>query len=409
MWIMPVSVGMDSYPLYMETIQRLEGKLKIDIQLKIVSWNRAFDDLVQSFKKGDPPDVFQLGTTWVQALAYMGYLATVPPSVPKRPALNLWMERCCRFRGERIAVPWQADVMMMIARRDILEAQKIPPEELKDWDSFLKTCRALQELKERSRSEFPVPLAMSVRPEVGTLHLYLSWLWSGGWSLERGFSRREKILDTEEFIATFEYLKKLLQTSGIARDLFGIHPYLLKDYFYFHGRYVFGFGSPWKVVLDQTGGKYSNDQRMLPVKLFPLPAGPAGSISWGGGSVFCVSSTSRYPQESWELVKAFTDDEFMGKFVPLTGAVPVFDGEFWDEYANNEELSTLRRQIENACSFSPHPLENSLERILAKGIGDYIWGIIHDDGNPRDQGMRRILRDTDQKISMLLESTWELN
>ena len=116
---MPTIENVD-LPYYQKQFRKFEEEYGASINLIQVSWNKAFSWLVNSFKEGEAPDVFQLGSTWVQTFARLGYLAPVPDYVFK-PVLADWMRKCCQWRGEWVGLPWHVDIRDLLVREDKLK------------------------------------------------------------------------------------------------------------------------------------------------------------------------------------------------------------------------------------------------------------------------------------------------
>jgi hypothetical protein len=102
-WLISSNVAEESV-LYKKLFRKLEEKLNIRAELRFLTWNRAYDTIIDAFKNNVGPDVFSLGTTWVHTLNYLGYIAPVPLTFKVKPCLAEWMKDCIESSGTNYAL-----------------------------------------------------------------------------------------------------------------------------------------------------------------------------------------------------------------------------------------------------------------------------------------------------------------
>ena len=142
MWVMPNS-GDPENNLKEVLAPFLEQNKDIDVQLTVLDWGSAWTKITTAATSGEGPDITQLGTTQVAAVAAMGALeemtgiydkfggeeAFVPATLPTTQILGAG--------EERYAAPWFIDTRALFYRKDICEAAGVNPEtDFETWDKF---------------------------------------------------------------------------------------------------------------------------------------------------------------------------------------------------------------------------------------------------------------------------------
>ena len=369
----------------------------IEIKLKLIPWSKFFSTLLEAFKNGEAPDVFQLGTTWVRTIAHLGFLAEVPSEIEREP-LTEWIEKCCQYRGKRIALPWFIEVRSMLVNDRLANKYNVDLDNIQTHENFFKLCQQLASRKEKE-PDIPVPLMLPIRPEVGTLNLYMTWLFTSGWEFPALDPIPEKIFGDVSFVNSFSYISRLIQGCNIDQDQLQKHPSVLYDQF-LAGRFLFYMGN-WRIASLKT----SRDETLF--SKIPIPVSGSSWRRWGGGSVLCVSSQSQLPELSWELVKYFTCSENIKKWIKFSGELPSFETDFWWENMEKESVRISYEIIQDSESYPFHPLWKRLEDIISEEITNYLWHILKKE-NASVADSLSILKPLDQKIKYLLSNCWVL-
>jgi len=58
-WLISSNVAEESV-LYKKLFRKLEEKLHVKVELRLLTWNRAYDTIIDAFKNNTGPDVFSL-------------------------------------------------------------------------------------------------------------------------------------------------------------------------------------------------------------------------------------------------------------------------------------------------------------------------------------------------------------
>lgn len=390
----------DFYTKYYQ--DHLRENLGMDSEWRLIPWNSIWKELIEAFKAGKPPDVFESGTTWVATLANMGFLTEVPQGLEKEECLTSWIDKVVSFQGRRMAVPWYLDLAILTARMDVLNSVGASGEDLKDWFSFKQVCSDIARKYSDSEDKKIMPLGFSFRPEPSILHNVIPWLWSGGWKFPDLKKNPVSLLSDNSAQVGLAYIIELWQKSLMPREVASTNPYLIQEDFFRKGSFAFFIShwSPGLIRLFQTEIKDYNIA--FPIQAMAFPAGPKGSIPWAGGSVLCVSSVSKNKEIAWELVSHLISDEFMAKKMSITGSLPAHQGAFWNSKV--PQIETVLDMVQKSHSYPVHPLWFSIENTLTFGLSEFFWSIF--EKGVFDEKSARILEKTDRLVNDLIDFDW---
>ncbi|MFW6030467.1 MAG: extracellular solute-binding protein, partial [Halanaerobiales bacterium] len=277
-----------------QRLKEFEKKENIQVRIKLISWHRAYENIVSSFKSSNSPDVFQVGSSWVSSLAYLNYLKVINDYQDDKTLLACWMDGCCHFQGERVGVPWIIDSEIMVARNDIIQKVGLDIKKLNTWEEFYQAHLRLNQYR-RLDSSFPKVMSFAIRPDLNTLHRFISWYFANGYDVPDLNSK--EILATSNIIEVFQYFRSLIEISDVDLSDVDKHPYQGNEDFYNKGSYVFYLGNWYGVIMKVLGqSNYINDElELVPMN---IPSKNSRIGTHGGGSVLAVSSQSKYPDKA---------------------------------------------------------------------------------------------------------------
>lgn len=406
-WIMPTQVGPKTSQHFVRAIAPFrKAHPRQTVELRVLPWSIAWGEILRAFKRGEPPDVLQVGSTWLGTLGHLGYLDEVPSGLVGAPPVAGWLSQAARFDTRELGVPWVVEPSGLIAREDILERRGLTPAALSDWEGFLAFCGELAggAVRDEIDPNRPLPLGITCRPEPVTLHNMAPWLWSGGWKLSEQLGRGE-VLSHPSARPGLEFLGSLLRANRTDEDSGAVQPYRLALDFYQEGRFAFLLAHPWMIVRRLIDPTASMESRW-PVTFLPIPAGPAGAVSRAGGSLLSVSRHCARKELAWDLVRFLASDAFMDTWILASGDVPAHRGSFWLRHGEHPEVARLRAAVETARSYPAHPMWATIEKVLAVGLNEILWSLL--SGNPfEEHGLARA-RETDLELSSILSLAWDL-
>jgi len=131
---------------------------------------------------------------------------------------------------------------------------------------------------------------------------YPMWLWIFHWFAQGGVSFDDPArvpLNTPEAINTMDFLQ-----DAFARDIFQM-----------------GWSGPFSN--DEVAMMYSGSWEMtvidagIPMGFTLVPEGPAGRTTLTTSDIYCINSQTKYPDESWELLKWWYSEEIQLRWIRL--------------------------------------------------------------------------------------------
>jgi multiple sugar transport system substrate-binding protein len=407
-WLMSLSTNSRTLQFYMDFYEKhIKPGTKLDIEWTLIPWNAAWNEYANSFKSGRGPDVFQVGSTWLGALAQLGFLDEVPGGFNDKKMIAPWLKDVLVYKGKPIAAAWTVEINLLYARKDIVNRIGLQPGEITDWKKLQDACRRIAVNSGAGTGVDPmkpIPYAMGCRPDMSTLHQAVNWLRGAGWRMPDLSVSGCPILDTDEVKLALSYVNELYRTSLYYEEFARTSPYIIAQQFFQDGRFAFliDYTNP---ILSNVLNKQNNSTVIrYPVDIIPIPAGPHGYGCRGGASVLCVNSNSSNREAAWELVKYLSGDVFLEDLSLEAGHIPAFDCNFWQRYANEPAVQSVRDMIGRSFTYPAHSLLRSAEIILSRGLSELLWHMI-EYGN-FDGRASEIAQKADLEISRLIELSW---
>lgn len=394
-------------PAFLKICRDIEESLGIIIDTKLISWNRAYDSYIQAFKDGNPPDVFLLGSTWVHTFSRLGYLSPVPSNIAFPPSLVRWMDDCATYSGIKYAVPWNINPQVLTTRKSYLEKYHISPSDMTDWESFYHVCEKIYE-GERLESGRRIPFAFPVKPDINTLHLYVSFMYKSGWQFPELSPGNRSLLDHRVFEKVFHYLTRLMNISKIeSTDDLHILSNLLYNKFYFDDECAFYIDSGYYLIAQTISHLQENKKYDSPFTLIPIPRDSSDYKSYAGGGLLVVSSSSTEQRIAWEIVKQLTCNSVVDSCSATSGSLPAYECAFWEKYSCEPIIRVLYEEVKNSTSYPFHPLWRNIEWIIAEGIYEFFWQYNNQSRQNTENEIRNIVDKMNQAIFNLQQITWE--
>lgn len=391
---------------YSRHLKQLEDKLHIHVDLRIITWNRAFDTIMDAFKNNAAPDIFSFGTTWVHTMCYLNYLAPLPGSFRVKPPLADWMMDCITYKGSQYAVPFLCEDYVLMAKQKVLDSVGIRPDELKDWDSFYRSCQKISDYFKLRGNNDHIPVAFPLRPEIGTLHRIVVWMYKAGWTFPLVQSEMERIYRSDLPIKALRYIFKLLRTSNSDfKALQTDTQSLIERFLYSENEFTFLVGNGSTYVCDLM-----NNQLNTEVTLYPLPSLVPDGKTFGGGSVLTVSSECRHQELAWKVVEYLSQEEVLMGVTAISGNVPPFDSLFWQKYATDPNIRILFDELKHSKAYPFHPLWHAIEQVSGDYMAHNLWKFLVDGNRNKeyDDIDDKTLERLDKRVIDLVKMMWEM-
>ena len=199
-----------------------EREQQIQLSLRRVGWERAWQALLMDAVEGKGPHVSQIGSTWVATMAMLDALRTF--NAGDIAALggascflpSAWESVKLANRSEVWAIPWSVYTFVLYYRSDLLEQAGIDPA------SAFATTRAMRETFSRlSKHGIAAWAFPSLHLYADLVHIASSWARAHGGDFMNSdgrqpiFARPETSTGLMDFFALFPFIPLALRGSNV--------------------------------------------------------------------------------------------------------------------------------------------------------------------------------------------------
>jgi ABC-type glycerol-3-phosphate transport system substrate-binding protein len=391
-----------------EDLQPLRGLLasferekQIQISLRRLGWDRAWQALLMDAVEGKGPHVSQIGSTWVATMAMLEALrvftrediSAIGDSARFLPAA--WESVKFANRADVWAIPWSIYTFALYYRRDLLENSGIDPA-----TAFL-TPKAMCETFSRLSKNGIAPWAFpSLIPYADLVHITSSWARANGGDFMSSDGR-------EPLFA------KLEATSGLM-DFFELFPFIplaLRGLNVEACTNAFARGDVAMLIGGVEIGNelmespYASQQMRENVEVTTLPGVP-----WIGGDHLVVwknvLTDKEHEECALDLVKYLSKKETQIQLFQAENILPA-RADAYDELTF--PLETTRRTLQKILETGrPHPtlrLWRRIEAFLDDMLLDIGKTVLRQPTVSPSSIATQMLNDYDQKLSAILRGS----
>ena len=330
----------------------------VRVQVQQIPWTAAHEKLLTAFVGGSPPDLAQLGNTWIPEFAAIGALRPLDDRIAASRALSrssyfegIWQTNA--ISGRMFGIPWYVDTRVLFYRPDLLRAAGYaePPRTWPAWRDAMERIR-----KRSGGSAYAILLPTNEWEQLTILGLQRSspLLADGG---------RRGAFAGPEFAGAADWY------VGLFRDALApvvSYTQLGNPYQEFaRGYFAMWITGPWNL------GEF---RRRLPAAqqdlwmTAPLPAPDAASpwpgTSFAGGSSLAIFRASPRAEAAWLFAEYLSDPDVQRRFYELAGDLPA-RREAWDSapLAGDIKAAAFRAQL---ARVEPLPRVPEWEQIAQK-------------------------------------------
>jgi multiple sugar transport system substrate-binding protein len=299
-----------------------------EVEFSVVSNDVILQKLSAALEAGNPPDVCRLYESSIQFWGHQGHLVDVTDTVErmrKEPqGIFEATLTAVRVGGRYLGVPLAVNPWPVHARLDLLEKAKV--DYPKTWDEFIETSKKIQDPPRL----YAFGICLGLTTDTTNNVTNLLWCY-GGKTVEA--DNKTVVLNSPENIAGLKVLEAMFKTHKI------IAPGSISwedsgNNKAYQSRQAAFVMNPTSIYAYLDG----NDKDLQKVTgLFPVPAGPKGSVSQVDTWSFGLFKKGPYPELGKGLIEYMLQPANYDKIVQSTGGrwVPVykrlFDSAFWKE------------------------------------------------------------------------------
>lgn len=278
----------------------------VTVVTQAIPWEAAHEKLLTAVVGGIPPDVCQVGTTWMPEFAAMGALEPLDHRLARVRALQpnhffpgSWAT--CQVQGQAYGVPWYVDTRVLFYRKDLLAEAGFshPP---RTWEELKTACQALTKLPLTPGVSRRYGMALGTRDWM-TL---LIFVWqNGGDALQLTDPRFREALT---FYLSFFREHLVPSKEGADVDLF--HAFKT-------GMFPMFISGPWMVELLQK--ELPELERQWAVAMLPRKRTPTSFV---GGCNLVLFKESRKKDLGWQFIEFMSQPEQQVEWHRLSKDLP---------------------------------------------------------------------------------------
>jgi multiple sugar transport system substrate-binding protein len=299
---------------YVEEEWKEKETPEVRISFKPICWDNAWGLIMKAIKDKTPPDVIQLGTTWVASVAYEADSNGVPlkrftlaelGEIGGREAF--WSEswRSCEYNSEIVAIPWFIDVRVIFFRTDIFGELNLDPRVcFKDRNSFMETCKIITRNIQTNR--FPglkAAFGIAGRKDPNILHQMACFIFgAGGRIVSLRDGRPKVVINSKEALDGVNFYVNLVHKGYASKYDLRLYSHDINENF-INGEYAMVLSFPGIIgSLEKANTKAGKYWRIYVPPTNPPNKKPATFI---GGSNLAIFRSKDEDQEriAWLFVR----------------------------------------------------------------------------------------------------------
>lgn len=404
-WIMPNSPKPDTD--FMNVMQPyLDQNPNVNLEVTVLDWGSAWTKITTAATSGEGPDVLQLGTTWVPAIAAMNGIENITDRVQELGGESSylpasWKTTMIDGQSDIYGVPWFVDARALFYRKDALDQVGLNAETaFKDWDTFRETLRKLNgvEIEGEKLVAFGVP----GKNDWNVPHNIFPWIWAAGGA----------IFNEDNTKATFndeKALEGVMYYTGLAHEGLVDKASLEKNSSqiesdFSEGKSAIMVSGSWMIknfATPEADGGVAEKTAAQNYGVAPLPAGPAGQATFIGGSHLTVFAGSKHKDAAWDVIKYLSSDDAQLAYAQASGQLP---GKIsvMESLSSDPNYKAMVEATKYGVSYPAVPQWGPSETALVKYFGN-IWDIVAGvTGTYSEEAIQQQLDDAANEVNAIL-------
>lgn len=325
-WVMPNSPKPDA-----DFLKTLEPYLKehpnVTMKVTVLDWGSAWTKITTAATSGEGPDLLQLGSTWVPAIASMGGIDKVTDKVADVGGAEaflpaIWKTTSIAGDSEVYGVPWFVDARAIYYRTDVFKQAGVDTATaFKDWDSFKNALKAVN--GQTADGKKVAALGLPGKNDWNVVHNIFPWIWAAGGDVLSA-DNKDVVFNDDKGLDGVMYYTGLAAEGLVDKSSLEKNSSQIESDFG-DGKSAVIISGPWLAKNFATPKANGGMDDKLAAKNFavaPLPAGPGGQATFVGGSELTVFSGSKNKEATWEVIKYLASDEAQKAYAAVSGQLP---------------------------------------------------------------------------------------
>lgn len=356
------SMGMESEYIKQITDSFEKENPGIKVINQAIPWGEAHEKLITAIVGNVPPDVCQMGTTWMSEFQAMGAFEPLNEYIKNSKIINLedFFEGSLlssRYDGIYYGIPWYVDTRVFYYRTDILAAagfDKFP----QTWKGFLEMLRKLKaDYQKAGKHAYPAFL-----PATDSF-FFLTLLWQNGTDLLDAENQKCIVDNPAAIDALTEYAALFDEKLGPFNDP------LLEERAFEKGLCPIFISGPWTVTdMDkyspEVKGKWSTAK--MPQK--------KNSASFIGGCNLVVFRESKRKEEAFKLVEYMSRPGVQAEWYNISRDLPPNRLAWnYEVVFSNPKLKAFKEQLSETRTPPPVGEWAQLDSLICSALEEMMY------------------------------------
>jgi multiple sugar transport system substrate-binding protein len=349
----------------------------IEVQVEQLTWQSGREKIVAAIAAGRPPDLAEIGSTFLPGLVADSTLIDVTDSIPDlKAALRGWS--VAEYRGRAYAIPWMLGTRALYVNADLMRRAGVsrPPA---TWAEFSSAVARIDALGSGIRG-----FGMNSGEREVLFKKFMPFAWGNGGDILDSTLTRSVVASPQNIEALRFYLS-LKPHSLLDRQE-------MLDEAFTRGRVGFTISGPWMLRKLPASAPDLHFQ----VALMPRPAvGKGTPASFAGAEALGIFRGSKEKALALLLARFLVREEnAMPLYVATGNAFPAAVAAEQDTYfVSHPGDRVFVQQLETAVAPPVHPRWVDMEEILNGELEEAIYG---------KKSAEAALRSADAQIGALL-------
>lgn len=354
----------------LEKFEKEHPGVRVDMQQ--LTWADGRQKIIASVAAGGPPDLCELGSTWVAKFAADGaILDWTEDARALRDRFRMW--DTAEYDSRVYGLPWVVGTRALFVNRDLFARAGI--------DSFPETWCELLDASEKvdDLGDGVYGFGLNSGERYVLYKKFMPFAWGNGGAVLSA-DMQHSVFDSQENLEALHFMTALRPSSLLEKQD-------VLDRAFIEGRVGMVLSGAW---LLRTLAKEAPSLRYA-VVLVPKPDAGGSHASFAGGEVLVSFRNSKHPKEAFELARFLVEPENAIAVARVVRSVqPAAVGAEDDPYyAEHPEDRVFVEQLRTSVSTPAHPRWSEIEDVVNEALEQ----AIHGTRKPEDalrEGSRRI-------------------
>src|SRR3989338_685983 len=364
-------------------LKPFEEKTGIKVRVTSVDWGAGWSKITTAATSGDVPDLAQLGSTWVAALAAMGALEKISKEAvaslggAKAFVPVAWQTTGIEGSGVVSAIPWFVDARALFYRTDAFEKAGVTGKDLETWASFQSALKKLYDADLVFDGQPMAPLGIAGKNDWNVIHSLAPWIWMAGGDFLSA-DRKTCVLDSEQSAAGIAFYMNLVKEGYVPTEYLELNTAQVSANFN-SGACAIYFDGPYEVKTMTRPASEGGAGGSPAAKNFSVagyPKGPKGRFTFVGGSMLGVFKQGKNKKAAFEVIKYLTSKTPQIEYAKVSGFLPARREAFNDPYfAADPNRKLFKDAVYYGRTYPAIPAWGLLEPILNRRLG-ILWDYV---------------------------------